>query len=374
MTDKKNEDKAVRAAFGAKNRVRLINAYLDTQPPVFPENAWEHVYRMLMWIDQTTGLAHCYESDKCQPGKPWYGKSLAFHAWASARLNTTATELIEQIDWLFKRATLDLAVEAVKRAGALEGRAAIQRKPFEAIKFPKVGEDPELAAIVRDVLGEHLATEPTEDQWRVLVQRIRKYVTSENNRRNLSGRGFEDTLAEIMKRIPGTSSLTVLVRKALRDVPGFANAKQGDKKNEVDMAIVNASAKRTLVTVKWSLRADRERQFPTDFADAVAAETDGKPWEYVFVTNEFDPARLMRACKQLAGNAYLFAHVVHINTAALKATYALPEQEPVAETGKRKRRVKATTDKSRESIEAVLRYIDEGRLISLGEWLAKLAT
>src|SRR4051812_11636599 len=66
-----NPEEAVKGAFGAKNRARLIDLYFAerarTHAPSF-----EHVYRLLLWIDQTTGLAHCYESDKSQPGKNWY--------------------------------------------------------------------------------------------------------------------------------------------------------------------------------------------------------------------------------------------------------------------------------------------------------------
>jgi hypothetical protein len=83
---------------------------------------------------------------------------------------------------------------------------------------------------------------------------------------------------------------------------------------------------RTLVTAKWSARADREKQFVVDFNDYVAAESDGKPFHYVFVTNEFDPARLMRACEKLAVNAPMFTHVVHISTDAVRATYGKPEE------------------------------------------------
>lgn len=110
---------------------------------------------------------------------------------------------------------------------------------------------------------------------------------------------------------------------------------------------------RTLVTAKWSVRADREKQFSAEFGEYVSAESDGKPFEYVFVTNEFDPARLMRACEKLASNARMFSHVVHISTDALKATYG-----PAPE----------------ESMRRVIGYIDEGRLISLGQWLDLLGS
>ena len=63
----------VERAFGAENRNRLIDLYFQTsgREEVIPATAWRHVYRLLLWSDPTTGLAHCYESDKSQPGKAW---------------------------------------------------------------------------------------------------------------------------------------------------------------------------------------------------------------------------------------------------------------------------------------------------------------
>jgi hypothetical protein len=84
----------------------------------------------------------------------------------------------------------------------------------------------------------------------------------------------------------------------------------------------------------------------------VNAESDGKPFEYVFVTNEFDPARLMRACEKLAGNAPMFTHVVHINTDAITATYGV---------------------KPESTMRRVLDCVESGRLISLERWLGTLS-
>ena len=100
---------AVARAFGAENRARLLTRYFNAAGDVNTENAWQHVYRLLLWIDRTTALAHCYESDKAQPGRAWYARSLAFHAWISDQLNTTPTNLGEEIDWLFREAVKDLA-------------------------------------------------------------------------------------------------------------------------------------------------------------------------------------------------------------------------------------------------------------------------
>ncbi len=83
-----DSEKAVTTAFGAKNRLRLLNEYFGTtgRGSVTAANAWAHIYRLLLWTDQTTGLAHCYESDKCQPGKRWYTRALAFHKWLAGAL------------------------------------------------------------------------------------------------------------------------------------------------------------------------------------------------------------------------------------------------------------------------------------------------
>src|SRR5438093_12799806 len=101
--------RVVARAFGAENRAKLLSRYFAQAGPVATGNAWQHVYRLLLWIDRTTGLAHCYESDKAQPGRPWYGRSLAFHDWVSQSLGVSAKELAQRIDWLFREAVRDLA-------------------------------------------------------------------------------------------------------------------------------------------------------------------------------------------------------------------------------------------------------------------------
>lgn len=348
---------SVKAAFGAKNRARLIDAYFSEQSPdnVTPTRAWGHVYRLLLWVDQTTGLGHCYESDKSQPGKRWYSRSLAFHDWVSKALDSSPGDLAKNIDWLFLRAAEDLAAHVLRRAAKVAAKAEVQRKPYEGQGFPRPGEDPELIAIVKDVLGTHLGSEPAPEVWASLVQRIRQYLALDNKRKNLVGEGFEDVIAQVVRRTCSRSDLEVSARRALHELPGFNRARTGDKPNKVDVAVISPQ-KRTLVTAKWSVRADREKQFVTDFTDYVAAESDRKPFEYVFVTNEFDPARLMRACEQLTGNASMFTHVVHISTDAVKATYG-PASEMKDDA---------------VSMQRVLKHIDEGRLISLGDWLMRL--
>jgi hypothetical protein len=342
----------VKAAFGAKNRNRLIESYFRSSASNIsdPSNAWEHVYRLLLWADQTTGLAHCYESDKSQPGKNWYSRSLAFHDHVSTALGSTPATLAGDIDWLFRNATADLATEVLRNAARVSATATKQRGPYESRNFPKPGEDPELISLVRQVLDRHIATEPAREEWQLLVQRVRQYLALENKRKNLVGEGFEDVLSHVIRLTCAGSSVEVHTRRMLHDIPGFNRARHGEKPNKVDVAVVRPG-RRTLVTAKWSVRADREKQFATDFNDYANAESDGKSFEYVFVTNEFDPARLMRACDKLAVNAPMFTHVVHISTDAVKATYGEAQEA---------------------TMRRVLEYIDGGRLISLEQWLERL--
>ncbi|MFZ2752997.1 MAG: hypothetical protein WAZ48_06075 [Lysobacteraceae bacterium] len=352
-SNQSNTTKPVKAAFGAKNRKRLIDIYFTAQDGQKIESAaaWRHVYGLLLWIDQTTGLAHCYESDKSQPGKNWYARTLAFHDWLSTSLESAPRNLHSSIDWLFLHATEDLTASVLRSAGKVAMSAARQRFPYDGRGFPEPGEDPELVAIIDEVLGGNFDPKPSVQQWQELVQRIRAYLSLENKRKNLLGEGFEDVIAQVVRRSTGNLPFEIHTRSPLQALPGFSNTRQGEKINKVDVAIIRPD-RRILVTAKWSVRADRERQFISDYNDFVYGESHSKPWEYVFVTNEFDPARLKRACDQLAGNSRMFSHVVHINTDGLTAAYGKTPETTMRQ---------------------VLEYIDQGRLISLEKWLDHLS-
>ena len=126
----------------------------------------------------------------------------------------------------------------MRKAKALAKAAEKQRGPYEGKGFPEPGEDPELVSIVKDVLGDHLRDAPTQERWQLLVQRIRQYLALENKRKNLVGEGFEDVLAEVVRRACRVPSLEVHARRSLQDLPGFNRARRGDKPNKVDVAVV----------------------------------------------------------------------------------------------------------------------------------------
>ena len=345
-----NSTAKLKAPFGAANRQRLIRELLvsSAEPP------WLRIYRLLLWADTTTGLAHCYESDKCQPGKPWHPRSLRFHAWLAKQMNASPRDLVDGLDWLFRRTAQDYARYSVQQFQGLLRRAQAQRAPYANLAFPEPGEDPAIVSIIKEVLGSRLSAEPSPDEWRSITQRIRDLIAVENKRKNLVGEGFEDVLCAIAQNMDPAGVLDTRARCVLSSIPGFANSRVGDKPIKVDLALVRRRDEhRTLVTAKWSIRADREQQFAAEFASYVRAKSDIRPFDYVLLTNEFDPARLVRACESSAGNAPMFSQVVHISPMALHAVYgASPEP----------------------TMQKVLAFVNTGRIAGVDDWFAQLLT
>jgi hypothetical protein len=176
-------------------------------------------------------------------------------------------------------------------------------------------------------------------------------MTQENKRRNLVGEGFEDVLAAVITRLSSAGSVRVYTRILLHELSGFHPAAANEKPKKVDLALVTPT-RRVLASAKWSIRADREEQFASDFEAYARLESAGRDFDYVLVTNEFDAARLKAACERRRQNAALFTSVVHINPAAVIASYA-------------------RTD--RGAVRDVREHVNRRRLISLQEWLRTLS-
>lgn len=346
------EPTEIQRAFGAESRRQMLEEHFARAGKVTPANAWKHVYRLLLWTDRTTGLAHCYESDKAQPGRPWYGRSLAFHDWVSSALGVQPADLGGRIDWLFTRGTERLAGIVVKQQAERALLAAEQRAPYEGRGFPEPGQDPGFEALVREELGQWLSQPPPEAMRR-LTQRIRTYLAQENKRKNLVGEGFEDVLAVVIERLPGASKLKVSARPLLHSLPGFRPPPGREKPRKVDVAVIGPGKRRVLASVKWSVRADREEQFGVDFEAYARLEDAGRDFDFVLVTNEFDAARLTAACERRRQNATLFTSVVHVNPEGTLAAYG-PER--------------------RRSAKKLAEHIESGRLMSLERWLATLTS
>jgi hypothetical protein len=230
--------------------------------------------------------------------------------------------------------------------------ATAQRANF-AEEFPEPGDDPELFDIIEEALQPFLSSLIPQDVMRTLSRRIKTHLSQENKRKNLIGEGFEDVLAGIIGRLEDLGSYTSFTRALLHDLPGFYPPRGSDKVKKVDLALVRGEeGPRTLVTAKWSIRADREEQLATDFGEYERLEKAGEDFRYVLITNEFDPARLVAACTRRSGNKPLFTSVVHVNPQGLLEAY---DDDPV------------------RSAAEVRSLISDGRLESLAHWLESLA-
>jgi len=362
----KTAEAARSTPFGEENRRRLIARYFSEHGAPKAAAAWKHVYGLLLWVDRSTGLAHCYESDKCQPGRPWYARSLAFHDWLSGAFQTTPNALGKRLDWLFQEA-LDNYLQAIAREqhGQRE-RGAHQRALFVGQDFPLPGGDPEVERIIVEFLAPYFSEKPPDKVFGLIAERLREYWKQENKRKNLLGEGFEDVLAAVVKTACGTKILAH-TRRSIADVEGFRTLGAKDKATKVDLVVEHPRlARPVLVNVKWSIRADREDQLWDDFKEYVRFDRDQRGFEHYLITNEFDPARLNAVCDRRESNNFIFKQVVHINTKGVLAAYGAPIADAQGQGHGKPR--------GDSSIERVRQQVQDGRLISLSDWLSTLGT
>jgi hypothetical protein len=250
--------------FGEQNRRRLIEEYFIQKGGLDAASAWARVYGLLLWIDRTTGLAHCYESDKCQPGKSWYARSLAFHHWVAKAFETTPIDLGKQLDWLFQRALDDYLKALAKEQQVQNAKGERERAIYAGQDFPLPGADPEIEHIIGDALKPYFSTHPPEHVFGMVAERLHEYWKQENKRKNLLGEGFEDVLAAVVN-VACLQGIRARTRISIADVAGFHALGAKDKATKVDVIIEHPQWPRpALVNVKWSIRADREDQLWDD--------------------------------------------------------------------------------------------------------------
>lgn len=335
--------------FSHPNRTALIDRYFGDRT-VRAEEAWKDVYRLLLWCDPTTGLAHCYESDKSQPGRPWYARTLAFHNWLGEQLDLSNDAVPDALDWMFRRVIEQVASEEADRRATLGAKADKQRAAYD-LTMPVPGDDPDLRALIEPLLPKDPSARAPEDLVRDVLRKVRTHIANENKRKNLLGRGFEDVIAGILGRLEGGVPTAFGAQVPIEEIPGFRAPRTGDKSEKVDLWVGPSAERRVLVSTKWSVRADREKQMRGDFLTYVSANSVRDPFEFVWVTNEFDPARLVANATNTEANRYLLDAVVHVCPDALRVVHGLQEDG-----------LSSTRARLRELLEG-------GRIISLAEWL-----
>ena len=309
--------------FGEECRAYILDRHFSGAGPVSASNAWEHVYRLLLWVDPTTALTHCYESDKSQPGRHWYSRSLAFHQFVSERLGVAPKDLHKEVDFMFRVATSIMAEAMVPEMERRAKRSPAQRAPYPGLPTP--GEGSEVASGVEGALLRHYGRAPPPELVSELVSMVYKAVSRENRRKNLLGEGFEDTLAEVVRLVGAEGKVELHRRKFLHELPGFREPAKKEKDRRVDLCLVDkVTRRRTLASVKWSVRADREEQFGADYDFYRRHEVWGEGFDFVLITNELDAARLVAACTRRIDGIQVFKRVVHIQPDGLDVVHAEP--------------------------------------------------
>ena len=339
--------------FSQPSRLALIDAYFADRRVAAAE-AWKDVYRLLLWADPTTGLAHCYESDKAQPGRPWYARTLAFHAWLAEQFGLGQGELADDLDWMFRQVIKQVAEEEADRRTRLAVRAETQRQHYNA-SMPAPGDDPELRQIIEPLLPDDPDRRPGDELIRDILRRVRAHIGSENKRKNLLGRGFEDVLSGIVSRLADGPPAELGIQTPIEDIRGFRSPRSGDKTEKVDLWVGPADGRRILVSAKWSVRADREKQMRGDFLTYVACNELREPFQHVLITNEFDPARLLANATNTEANQYLFDCVVHVCPEALAVVHELD---------------RPTLPRTQAQLKDAL---DRQRIVGLGDWLTGIS-
>lgn len=301
--------------FGLETRSRIMADYFRHAGPVTPTNAWEHVYRLLLWKNESARLVHIYDSNHMQPGKMFHQRAVRFTDALTARWGLTRPELWLAIDVLFKG-----CVEELRRQ--------------EALRHKTENGDDEDPSELQDLIETELVQNgiPIDDARRLafkLESDARRYFTISNKRKNALGEGFEDLLYYLLTTVSHIPDDVVRLRQSTSTLPGFKQAapkapgQRRIREAHPDLAFVVGDRTDTIVTAKWSMRQDRETQFSHEFSAYRSQKIQQSELTFALITNEFDPARLNNVAKAMAtgSQAYAFHQIYHINLDLLKAAY-----------------------------------------------------
>ena len=91
-----------------------------------------------------------------------------------------------------------------------------------------------------------------------------------------------------------------------------------------------------------------------DFLTYVSCNEVREPFEYVWITNEFDPTRLVANATNTEANRWLFDRIVHVSAEALGVVHELDR------------------DELRPTLERLKAQLEADRIIGLSDWLRSL--
>jgi len=315
--------------FGQKTRMRVLEDYFSTAGEVTEANAWEHVYRCLLWMNLGAGLAHIYDSNHMQPGGVFHSRAVRFTELLCDHWKISRNKLGGQIDHLFKGCV-----------------AEWKRRHSEGADAPLDEEtESELILATKSILqGEGLSEQRAAVVARKVEGLSREFFTIGNKRKNALGEGFEDLLCILLQRVSHVSDEKLRLRVPVSKMPGFRKAaprRKGDKRSREphpDIAVVEGDITHVIATAKWSMRQDRETQFQSEYSSFQMNKVQSTELTYALITNEFDLARLKNVAKAMPGGTggYIFHTIYHVCLPLLRETHGtrFSEVEPWVGTGK----------------------------------------
>lgn len=314
--------------FGKATRMRVIAEYFASAAEVTEENAWEHVYRCLLWMNQGAGLAHIYDSNHMQPGGGFHGRATRFSELLCAYWNITLKQLPEMIDILFKGCVAEFR----------------RRRKDAGVDIDSDTESELISAIEALLRGEGVAAARVPTVARQIEGLSRDFFTIGNKRKNALGEGFEDLLMILLTRVAHIPAAKLVLRNPVSNLPGFRRApprKKGERRKREprpDIAVTEGDITHVIATAKWSMRQDRETQFQSEYSSYQMNKVQSTELRFALITNEFDLARLKNVANAMPGGAggYIFHNIYHISLPLLRETQGkrFKEIEPWVGTGK----------------------------------------
>lgn len=306
--------------------MRVLEEYFAEAGSTTEHNAWEHVYRCLLWMNLDAGLAHIYDSNHMQAGGNFHSRAVRFTDLLCKHWDIDHTELPDHIDFLFKGCVARWKQRRNISAAINETKSVLISEIEEMLQSEGMG-DNRAGLLARQI--EFLS---------------RDFFTIGKKRSNVLGEGFEDLLTILLNRVSNIPDEKLALRCRVSELPGFRRApipKKGERRKrepKPDIAIIENNVTHFITTAKWSMRQDRETQFQSEYNALQMNKIQSTELRYALITNEFDIARLLHAAQAMPGGTggYIFHHIYHMNLTFLRETQGerFKELEPWVGTGK----------------------------------------
>jgi hypothetical protein len=294
--------------------MKILSGYFDNAGEVSDENAWEHVYRCLLWMNEGARLAHIYDSNHMQKAGGFHLRAVRFTEKLCSIWNINRRELGGVIDILFKGCLEELSRQK-KNSGP------------EDDDFLDSELETGLTIEIQNILKKGGMSDRDSKLSALIIEaKCRDYLALNNKRSNALGEGFEDLLEILLQKVANIPSEQIHTRTPVSKLPGFMKIAYREKgqrsvrEPSPDIAITEQQVTRVITTAKWSIRQDRETQFQSEFHSFQSNKVQSTELQYVLITNEFDLARLGNVCRAIPTGVggYVFHEIFHISIPMLR--------------------------------------------------------